>query len=928
MRPSTCLLVLGGALTFAAPGCSSDKKAPPPTITSIMPDPICSDGMTFVIKGANFDPEAAVTLDGNPVQKVAVMDAMDIIVTLAPNTVTAGPHAVTVTNPDKASAMSTLTGEAKPLMFFVDPNVLGANMTVRMNVYMSGLTTTIQAMSVQQHSDASPNPNASVALTDVSAVTGHPNQVQATVTAGTLGAGQYDVSVTDGVCTATLANGLTIVATPDITITSVNPPFGAPDQDTAITVTASGYPLTQTPRVFLSSPGGKATALSAVSFQSATSVAAVVPKNALPAGDYDVIVLDPIDAAGGHVGVLAKGFHLIAAPPVVTSVTPQTVISAQPTTLVVSGSGFATGATPTAWLSACSAPPGVITPITPFALPAISGATPGQLSITVPGSTMASSVVCTLRIINGTPADAANPCPAGGTCLPYADFSAIASVNGSANLGTWVQSSPTSTDVRELPNARTRLGVVAGHVNTQTRFLYATGGDDGAEAHAKDDVTSTQLSPLGDMLGWTAQRGAMLHPRTGHAAIRIGQFIYAIGGFDGTAALRGVERARILDPLDAPAVPQIDLTPSASGVAAGTWVYRVSGVRGASYASDPAGETLPSDPLNVTLPDLTGMGATPLVKVTLTWPAMADVASYNIYRTSASGQGATQVQFIANVPQPAGAMVTFNDTGLAPTSQTPLPIGALGHWNAVGDLTTARYGAAAAIAHGATTATTDTWFLYVAGGSGDAALSQAALLDTYEWAQIDITLATGAQTVSAFAVGQSGGSNASIGGGRAFLSAYSADTTVKAEIPVGKTFVYFGAGMDRPVSALTVKSAMMVGGVPPASTTGDLGTLATVDPSVVGGAGAATIAGFLFTIGGWNAGLSIQNTTSTSFCPTGGCGTAPPALTAWNNGGGGTPNIPRVLLGSVVEAPFIYIFGGSTTAAASNATQSTERTVW
>lgn len=60
-----------------------------------------------------------------------------------------------------------------------------------------------------------------------------------------------------------------------------------------------------------------------------------------------------------------------------------------------------------------------------------------------------------------------------------------------------------------------------------------------------------------------------------------------------------------------------------------------------------------------------------------------------------------------------------------------------------------------------------------------------------------------------------------------------------------------------------------------------------------------------------------------------GCGGALlPQLTTWNNGGGGTPKILRVQLGAVVEAPFIYIFGGSTVAAATNATQSTERTVW
>jgi hypothetical protein len=911
---------------LTAIGCSS-KSGPPPTIESIMPDPICSSGTTFVIKGTNFDHDAVVTIDGNTVQSTMVTDSMEIMVTVAADTASTGDHAVTVTNPDKKSAMGTLTGETQPLMFFVDPNVLAANMTARMDVYMSGLTTTIKSLAVQQHSDLAPNGNPPVELMNVAAVTGHPNQVQGTVAGGALGAGQYDVTVSDGVCSATLPKGLTVVGTPDITITSVSPPFGAPDQDTAITVQTSGYALKQTPRVFLSS-AGTATALRAVSFQSATSVAAVVPKGALPAGDYDVIVIDPLDAGGGHIGVLQKGYHVIASPPVITDITPQTVIASQPATLVVKGAGFAAGATPTAWLDTCSAPPGVVPPTTPFALPAIAGATPTQLSVTVPASTMAAGVVCTLRIVNGTPANAAAPCPAGGTCLPYADYSAIASVNGSGNLGTWAQSTATSTDVRQLPAARTRLGALVGHVTQQARFTYVFGGDDGTVANAKSDVIATQLDPLGGMLGWTTQRSAMLKARTGLAAIRIGQFLYAIGGSDGTAAVATVERARILDPLDVPALPGIDLTPSPTGLAAGTWVYRVSGVRPANYASDPGGETLPSDPLNVTLPDLSAMTATPLVKVSLTWPAMQNVASYNVYRTSTSGQGVTQVQLIASVPQPAGTTVTFEDTGLTTTAQTPLPIGSLGKWNAVSSLTTARYGAAAAIAHGPTTATTDTWFLYVGGGAGDVALTQAKLLDTYEWARVDISLADGAQTVSAFAVGQSGGAPASIGGGRAFLSAYAADSTVKADIPAGTTYVYFGSGMDKPLTALALKSSMSVGTVTRTATSGDLGALMTVPAAPVGGAGAATIAGYLFTIGGWNSGLTIQNTSATTFCPTTGCVSSPPILTPWNNGGGGTPITPRVLLGALVEAPFIYILGGSTTSAADSATQSIERTVW
>ena len=130
--------------------------------------------------------------------------------------------------------------------------------------------------------------------------------------------------------------------------------------------------------------------------------------------------------------------------------------------------------------------------------------------------------------------------------------------------------------------------------------------------------------------------------------------------------------------------------------------------------------------------------------------------------------------------------------------------------------------------------------------------------------------------------------------------------------------------------ALSLQSGMVAGSLSPASASGDLGTLTTSSSAPVGGAGAATIAGFLFTIGGWNAGLTIENTNSTMFCPgaTGCGGSMLPVLTTWNNGGGGTPNLPRVQLCAVVEAPFIYIFGGSTASAATSATQSTERTVW
>ena len=805
-----------------------------------------------------------------------------------------------------ASALVIGCGEdPRSLVFAVQPNVLSTDMTVTLTIFFTLPNDAKPPTEVKVRLAGSEN---EIALTNIKLVDGHPNQVQATVTGGQLGEGTYDIVLGDG---GALEAGLVEVAQPDINVVQVNPPFGSPSADTAISVTTSGYQLTDTPTIYVSQ-GGVATQLRAVSFESATSLSAIVPANALPAGDYDIIVTDPLDAAGGHVGRLPGGLHLIGSPPTMLTVTPQTVLAATSTRLVVAGAGFST---PSAWLQTCSAPPGVIAPATPLALPAPTSVTPTTLDVTIPGNTMAAGVACVLRIVNGTPADPKTPCPAGAACLPYADFSAIASVVNSGNLGIWANVAP---GVAPMKNARRALGAVSGRPSNQARFLYAVGGDGGAAMTARNDVESTQLDPVGNMLGWTTQRNAMTKARSHLATVRVGQFIYAIGGSDGTNALSSVERARILDPLDVPELPDLDLTPAKSGVGAGTWVYKISGVRDAAYPSDPGGETLPSDPLTVTLPAL--HGDDPLIKVTLTWPQMSRVVSYNVYRTPAPGQAASQVELIGNVPAGTAPKVSFEDAGASAMGTTPLPLGSLGKWNTTSALTVARAGAAAVAAPGPSDAATETFYLYVAGGSNSATFAAGSLQDSYEWATITINKADGSQMVNAF-----NKPAASIGGGRVFLSAYTASSTIKNTIPAGTTYVYFGTGQsDETANAKVI--AMVAGSVTTASTSGDLGTLASVAAANVSGAGYQAITGFLFTFGGFVAAGTMANTNAAALCPSNSCATGTaPALTNWNNGGGGTPIAQRALLASIIEEPFIYILGGTT---ATGTTATTERTVW
>lgn len=810
---------------------------------------------------------------------------------------------------------------SRSLVFAVEPNVLTPDMTVKLTVYFTPpdpMAKPPSAVSVEVHGSSK-----KIALTNVTPVMGHTGQVQATVTGGQLSAGSYDVVLGDG---GTLANGLVVVAQPDITITKVDPPFGDPATTTAITITTSGYALADTPHVYVSQAGA-ATELRAVSLQSPTSLTAIVPGGSLAVGDYDVIVTDPLDASGGHVAELAKGFHLIAGPPVIASVTPPSILSANTTTLYVTGSGFAAGAT--AYFSECSAPTGVTPPTTPFSLGAASSVTSTSLQVQITGGTLTAGVACVLRIVNGSPADAATPCPNGGTCLPYADYSAVAATNNSGDLGDFTASSAGGSVV-PLQTARRALGSVVGHTSPSTRFIYALGGDTGTTAGALDDIEFTELDPVGNMLGWQKQVNSMTSKRTELSTVRIGQFIYAIGGSDGANALSTVETARILDPLDVPDAPDLDLTPSTTGVAAGNWVYKITGVRDAAYASDPGGETLASDPLSITVPDLTKNTKAPLAKVTLTWPMMANVVSYNIYRTSAAGQPASQVQLIGNVAQPTmGTTVSFDDTGIATMGQAPLPLGSLGKWHATSSLSVARVGGAAVAAFGGSDAMTETWYLYVAGGASDAAF--ASLEDSYEWAKVTINKMDGSQTVSTFS------SVSGIGGGRVFLSAYTADHTLMDAIPPGKTWVYFGTGTANASGATSIKQ-MRAGSITAGATSGELTALQTVNAANTGGGGAAPISGltntskttgYLFTFGGWTSITSLSNTEASSICPASGCpNPTQPFLNQWANGGGGRPTIPRVMLGTVVEAPFIYIIGGATDAAAATPTTSTERAVW
>ena len=103
----------------------------------------------------------------------------------------------------------------------------------------------------------------------------------------------------------------------------------------------------------------------------------------------------------------------------------------------------------------------------------------------------------------------------------------------------------------------------------------------------------------------------------------IGRFLYAVGGFDGAAAVRDVYRAGVVKPLAAIQVSDADVRFNATvGLGPGIYTYRVATVMGAADANNPGGETLASDPVPIQLPTVAGK-----LQPLLSWTAMSATQS-------------------------------------------------------------------------------------------------------------------------------------------------------------------------------------------------------------------------------------------------------------------------------------------------------------
>ncbi len=214
--------------------------------------------------------------------------------------------------------------------------------------------------------------------------------------------------------------------------------------------------------------------------------------------------------------------------------------------------------------------------------------------------------------------------------------------------------------------ARERLGLEYGFDAYGGTHLYATGGLDEANV-VRGDMETTSVNIYGEVGQWRTLRqwGGVDNPRidnvfntarSGHALVRVGEWLYAIGGngndtsvdlLDTNLALASVESARILRSGTMPEI--ISLTRVDDGdLPLGTWYFRVSSI-------GPLGESLSSGEAKIANTDGT---------VRVCWEKVAGATQYNIYRSvAADGRpGTTRLVATADDVGP-GTTMCFDDDG-------------------------------------------------------------------------------------------------------------------------------------------------------------------------------------------------------------------------------------------------------------------------
>ncbi|HSP78372.1 MAG TPA: hypothetical protein VLQ93_07570, partial [Myxococcaceae bacterium] len=477
---------------------------------------------------------------------------------------------------------------------------------------------------------------------------------------------------------------------------SVDPSSGWVEARTTIEIRASnaeGKGLLSTPEAFIIIGGEEIPLLreSYLSTGDATTpslMSAVIPSRSDDArivvgGPYNIKVVNP----DGKSGVITGAFTVLKDPPPrITAISPGRGDKGTAFTLTVTGSDFKD--------------PVDGTPVLTVALLDASGTEyPCGATTVTQGATETEpdTASCQMTL----------PATTGGYLVrarheddqSFDLYSVLAVTESSRKLSQVTVAQPT------LNTARRAHGIALGQDDLGNRFLYVVGGENGTTT-AIDSGEFASVSRFGELGQWQQLRYPLPEGRTGVSLVRVGRFLYAIGGSaDGTnpAQTHTVLRAHILGSDSAP-VMAAPTTTATGSLAEGTWYYRVSAVL-ADGTVNPLGEGLPSDTESVRVP------ANGSVSLSWAMPVGAPaVQEYRIYRSPEPNAVKGNEVYLATIPAPS---TTYTDDGsVTPGAELPLPVGSLGVWVPMAELGTPRFDAAAT----AVRVDANNVFLYVAGG--------------------------------------------------------------------------------------------------------------------------------------------------------------------------------------------------------------------
>ena len=857
---------LGGmpvVLTNPSPaGCVTREPATvevlaPPVVTAVSPTAVCRLGQAEVlVTGSGFLEGVGVEIGGVAASSVTFVDETRVLAALDPNTpvglddvVVVGPHGCD----DTLEAALQVVSE--PLVFLVDPPVAWSGAAISVQAFVSDVVGLLDDVWLADPTGG----RVEVVWTWDPAV---PGVVQFEVPAG-LPDGEYGVFVSqDGSCAGGLEGGLSILGALTIPVESITPRFAWVFDHTPVDVKAAlvpgpgEVPFLDTPRLLLvgPAPAVEAQPLLGVDFENGSVLHAVIPPS-LDVGTYDLLVVNP----DGALGLLPAAIEVtFDAPPGITAISPGTLPNSTGQQVAIYGHDFRDPVVEADCLEA-----GVVrtvgAPVLDWNFATITASFPAE---------QFGQAVCLVRVTN-----------VDGT---VAEWSAVSITNPAQNLFPWQAGS-------DLVEARRGLAAAAGRTTSVQRWVYAIGGDDGTAAGAKTSIEVAPIDVYGALGPWVGLSRGLPAPRTLAGVAVIGRFIYLVGGNDAASPTATVVRAQILDPLDVPYLSSLSVVPGPTGLGPGAWTYRVAATYDPTDLGNPGGESLPSDPIQVNLPDVAD-----LLQPRLSWTPVDGAVGYRVYRTPKAGSSSSNTEFLGDV-----AGLSFTDVGGSTTpGLPPLEPGALGAWAPIADLSISRESPCLAVIPDPFP---DPYvqYLYAAGGKDEL----GGVADSVE--VLPITIVSDREQVA----GTWSTSPIALSEPRYQCAGYGVDSSRHSVVPPGVSWVYFAGGLDdADRSTGTVDAGRVVAG----GGLTDWQTIDTFSPTRVGFA-YASASDFLYLFGGQN-GAPNQSGTSGQITVD-----SLPDVENWNSLGNALSE-DRYLPGSAQESAVIFVIGGQTSTDAASRT--------